>query len=218
MNIARCSIKKAPPHTGWCVRMTSMSIGISKMMLLEHSLTSNSECRGKSSDSFNLKKKEIMNDDRSSSSSTRVDSQRCTIIKIESLYSKLYIFLSSFLSLHIFNAMFSSFLTAIYFVFGNQVVDRGKKSEVLCAVTPNSTENGRIFPDMTGNEVSKEVQIIRKQLSYGYYLRCKAFLLACRPQLAKQVWQYTKMINDIIFSLSVRKFFSFKKLFTIFIC
>ena len=191
MNIARCSIKKVPPHTGWCVRMTSMSIGISRMMLLERSLTSNSECEGKSSGSFNLKNKEIMTDDRSSSSSssTRVDSQRCTIIKIKNLYSKLFTFFSSFLSLHIFYAMFSSFLWAIYFVFGNQVVDRGKTNEVLRAVTPNSAENRRIFPDMTGKEVSKEVQIIRKQLSDGYYLRCKALLLACRPQLAKQVWQ-----------------------------
>lgn len=204
MNIARCSIKKVPPHTGWCVRVTSMSIGISRMMLLERSLTSNSECDGKSSNSFNLKKKEIMTDDRSSSSSARVevevDSERCTIIKIQNLYTKLYIFFSSFLSLHIFYAMFSSFLRAIYFVFGYQLVDRGKKSEVLCAGTPNSAENRRVFPDMTGKEVSKEVQIIRKQLSDGYYLRCKALLLACRPQLAKQVRQYTKMLNDLVFS------------------
>ena len=200
MNIARCSIKKAPPHTGWCVRMTSMSLGISRMMLLEHSLNSNSECGGKSSVSLNLKNKEIMTDDRSRSSSTRVDSQRCTIIKIESLYTKLHTILSSFLSLHIFNAIFSSFLKAIYFVFGNQVVDRGKKSEVPCAVNSNSAEKERIFPDMTGKQISKEVQILRKQLSDGHYLRCKALLLACRPQLAKQVRQYTKILNDLVLS------------------
>lgn len=195
MNIARCNMKKNPPQTGWCVRMTSMAIGINRMMLVAHSSSSSAECEEhsvesplKSTNSLNLKNKESVVDGRSSSYSAPANEQRSTNVKKDTFSTKIYKFLSIFFPLPTLHAIFGLLFRVIYFYFfGNRVVEIREKSEVLSGSTSKPGNNDRIFPDMTGKEGSKEVQLIRKQLSDGYYMRCKALLHACRPQLAKQV-------------------------------
>ena len=186
MNIARCNMKKNPPQTGWCVRMTSMAIGISRMMLLAHpSYSSSAECEERSvesssklSNSLNLKNEESVADGKSSSYSAPANGQKSTNVKKDTFSTKIYNFLSIFFPLTTLRAIFGLLFGALYFYFfGNRVVDIRDRSE----------NNDRIFTDITEEEVNEEVQWIRKQLSDGYYMRCKALLQACRPQLAKQV-------------------------------
>ena len=193
MNIARCNMKKSPPQTGWCVRMTSMAIGISRMMLLAHpSYSSSAECEERSvesysklSNSLNLKNEERVVDGKSSSFSAPANEQKSTNAKKDTFSTKVYYFLSIFFPLTTLHATFGLLFGALYFYFfGNRVVE---KNEVLSGLNSKSGENDRIFSDMRGEEVSEVVQWIRKQLSDGYYMRCKALLQACRPQLAKQV-------------------------------
>jgi hypothetical protein len=196
MNIARCSMKKSPPQTGWCVRMTSLAIGISRMMLLAH--PSSPECEEHSAESplksantlNNLQNEESVADERSSSYSAPANEQRSTNVKKDTIFTKIYNFLSIFFPLSTIRTIFGLFFGVLYFCFfGNRVVETREKSEVLSGLTTKTGMNDRNFPDMTGEEVSEEVQLIRKQLRDGYYLRCKALLHACRPQLAKQVCQ-----------------------------
>jgi hypothetical protein len=191
MNIARCDMKKNPPQIGWCVRMTSMAIGISRMMLLAHpSYSSSAECEERSmesssklSNSLNLKNEESVGDGKSSSYSAPANQQKSTNVKKDTFSTKVYNFLSIFFPLPTLYAIFGVF----YFCFfGNRVVENSN-NEVLSGLSSQTGNNDRIFSDITDKEVSEEVQWIRKQLSDGYYMRCKALLQACRPQLAKQV-------------------------------
>jgi hypothetical protein len=196
MNIARCNMKKNPPQTGWCVRMTSMAIGISRMMLLAHpSYSSSAECEERSvesssklSNSLNLKNEESVTDGRSSSYSAPANGQKSTNVKKNTFSTKIYNFLSIFFPLPTLYAIFGLLFRGLYlYFFDNRVVDIRDKSEVLSGLNSKSGENDRIFSDVTGEEVNEEVLWIRKQLRDGYYMRCKALLQACRPQLAKQV-------------------------------
>ena len=187
MNIARCNMKKYPPRTGWCVRMTSMAIGINKMMLLARSSAQESYSTEPSSSS--------------NSNLAQVKAQRSTNMKKENFTSKMYNFFAFFFPLPVFYAIFSSFIGAIYIYFENRSVTIEEKNQVPCVVNPNPKEiKQKIVPDMTGKEevsvsvsVSDEVRMVRKQLSDGYYMRCKALILACRPQLAKQVKETSKL-------------------------
>lgn len=169
-----------------------MAIGINRMMLLAHS---SSECEEHSVESFskpsnplNLKNIENVTQGSSSSYSVPANEQRSTNVKKDTFSAKIYNFSSIFFPLPTVHATFSLLFRFFYFYFfGNRGVEINEKSEVLRGSSTNPGNNDRIFPDMTGKEISKEVQLIRKQLSDGYYMRCRALLHACRPQLAKQV-------------------------------
>ena len=196
MNIARCSMKKNPPQIGWCVRMTSMAIGINRMMLLAHpTYSSSAECEERSIESssrqhnsLNLENKESVADGRPSSSSAPANEQRSTDVKKDTFSTKTYNFLSIFFPLPALYAIFGVIFRVLYFYFfENREVEIGEKSEEPSGLTSKSGDNERVFSGMTGKEVSEEVQWFRKQLGDGYYMRCKALLQACRPQLAKQV-------------------------------
>ena len=217
MNLARCHVRTVPPSIGWAVRMASISIGISRLMLQEEcSLRSQRDPRECSSSLTGDEMKPIMgaNDQLicsvgESKSSEGSGSSHHTVAHSEvqkhTIYSNLVSFSSlSFLPLLLLCRYFFSFfiqeqkiLKSTIFERTNHAVSTSPDGLSAGCKDPNtkasarskehSTEHSSEHSKENSEEHSEERSLLLKQSCDGYYLRSKAYIMASRPQLAKKV-------------------------------
>ena len=216
MNLARCYMRRSPPLTGWAIRMTSLSIGISKYMIQQLEECS-SQAQGATCFSLpqqslshidhvvdtNLGSKQmpILHLSVDAKVKTReeivVDANRENIFESSNERENL-----SYPSevIRFFVTLIITILASLYkYICCREMIGTERKEDgnhtnknnhpnlnlaakpIIDSFKPDSRKD-KPTEEPVGDEI-----ILLNQLSDGFYLRSKAYLIASRPQLAKKV-------------------------------